>query len=172
MKRSSGLNKTHDYLNSTAQIHANPLKLNLNNDFQKESFHDEQKLFLRSRRIDMYNIQGNIFNNYRSNVPNQSQSRSSQRYAKTFDTPEELKHSKVFQSDKSEVICEDIEDTFDREWLHMSSASETHQKSDVTPKKTDKDRNTKMMMLMEDDDEDDYIRPDEEIMITPSTGQK
>ena len=54
----------------------------------------------------------------------------------------------------------------------MSSASETHQKSDVTPKKTDKDRNTKMTMLMEDDDEDDYIRPDEEIMITPSTGQK
>ena len=171
IKRASGLNKTHDYLNSTTQIHANQLNFN-NNDYAKEFENDDHKLFLRSRRLDTYNIQGNIFNNYRSNVPNHSQSRSSQRYAKTFDTPEELKQSKIFQSDKSEVICENIEDTFDREWFKMSSASETIRKSDQTPKKTDQDKNTKMMMLLDDDEEDDYVRPDEEIMITPSTGQK
>lgn len=91
LRKISALNKTHDYHNSTANLHNQTL-----NPFG----FDEVKICLKTRQkssvfhnqTDIMNINSTILNNFQQKLGQHRNSRSSQRYANTFDTPEEEKN--------------------------------------------------------------------------------
>lgn len=170
VNRIAVVNKTHDYHNSTANIHSS--SFNLLQENSKNLDHGEKRVPAQNKSV-VSNVPPNIFSNLKKVPIDYRQSRSSQRYANALETPEELKHSKIFKTDQSIVLGHNLEDSFDNDCLQISSATDTLRRSQITPMKRNNDIHKKVMALLDDEEEDnDYIRPDEEIMITPSTEEK
>lgn len=102
VKKVAMLNKTHDYHNSTANLNINNSRLF---GLEEEKVHGRERMKTTTmhRGTDFLNVQQNVLTHLKKAIHGHSNSRSSLRYAKTFDTPEELRESKVFKQNKSIV---------------------------------------------------------------------
>lgn len=86
LKRVTNLNKTHDYHNSTANLNSNNLRLF---GFDEEINYKRIDTLANNKPLDLMNVNLNVIDSLKRSLNGNRKSRSSQRYAKTFDTPKE-----------------------------------------------------------------------------------
>jgi len=100
MKKVGNLNKTHDYHNSTVNLHSNPLRLfGLEEDKNWNQYH---KYPIINKNSDLKNYNNSLLNNFKHVIKRNSNSRSSKRYDQKLDSVIEIK-SKEVKQEKSEV---------------------------------------------------------------------
>jgi hypothetical protein len=90
LKKVTNLNKTHDYHHSTANLHNNNLRLF---GFEEEINNKRLDTLANNKQSDLMNINQDLLNSLKKSFQGNRKSRSSQRYAKTFDNPEEFRES-------------------------------------------------------------------------------
>lgn len=161
------LNKTHDYHHSAANLHGAQLRAF---GLDEEAF-NTQLNYKNTANNGLDEINQSLRNNLKNVINKNRNSRSSQRYAKTFDTPEELKQPNLFKPNKSIVKyleTSNSDSSFERE---MTKNYKNHLEKAELAKEFG--REEKIEFYKNDfDEDDDYIRPDEEIMATPSSESK
>ena len=168
VQRVTNLNKTHDYHNSALNLHSAQLKLFSNEDDQKSS-----NLGTRNPLRSRHEIS---LGNFRHAMKPSSNSRSSTRYAPKFETqPNPIPMDKSITKYVETINLYNIEASSEEKKENKNSAKKRKYQPAVLNLDLAKIQDNEEVKLFTDDefDEDEfYIRPDEEVMITPSTESK
>ncbi|CAI2359496.1 unnamed protein product [Moneuplotes crassus] len=150
VQRVNNLNKTHDYHHSALNLHSTNLKL-----LGRE---DDQKFSNFRSKYQQCNPHEISLGNFKHAIKRSSNSRSSTRYAKNFET-----FPNALLNDKSITKYVDTSQLLNNEEPHKNAKSQN---------KIHDNEEVKLFTDDEFDEDEFYIRPDEEIMITPSTDSK